>query len=101
MYLLGKHLLRAKRNELAKELRIDPKNFHWYGAFHDEAHHPHVHIVMYSDDIKEGYLTDKSINNIRKTLGKEIFHDELVHIYQRQTELRDELKTCIERKGTK
>lgn len=93
-----KALLQAKRNELAKELRIDPKNFHWYGAFHDEAHHPHVHIVMYSDDIKEGYLTDKSINNIRKTLGKEIFHDELVHIYQRQTELRDELKLVSKEK---
>lgn len=87
-----KAVLRAKRNELSKQLQIDPKHFHWYASFHDEAHHPHIHIVMYSDDIKEGYLSDKSIHNIRKSFANEIFRDELIHVYQKQTELRDELK---------
>lgn len=87
-----KALLRAKRNELAKQLQIDPNHFHWYASFHDEAHHPHIHVVMYSDDIKEGYLSDKSIHNIRKSFANEIFRDELIHVYQKQTEIRDKLK---------
>lgn len=54
-------LLRSKQLELAKNLKIPVENFRWYAAFHDEKHHPHVHIVMYSANPGREYLSKKGI----------------------------------------
>lgn len=89
---LWKSLIRSKQNEVAKQLKIDPDNFKWFAAFHDEAHHPHVHMIMYAKDGKQGYLNQTSMNGIRSTFAKEIFKDDLLHIYQKQTQVRDDLK---------
>lgn len=87
-----KSLVRSKQNELAKHLKIDPDNFKWYGAFHDESHHPHIHLVMYAKDGKQGYLNQTSMDAIRSSFAREIFKDDLLHIYQKQTQARDDLK---------
>ena len=87
-----KSLFRSKQNELAKHLKIDPDNFKWYGAFHNESHHPHIHLVMYAKDAKQGYLNQTSMDAIRSSLAREIFKDDLLHIYQKQTQARDDLK---------
>ena len=89
-------LIRSKKNEMAKQLKIDPDNFEWYGAFHDESHHPHVHIVMLAKNGKQGYLNEVSIDNLRSHFGREIFKDDLLHIYNKQTEYRDQLKLASE-----
>lgn len=89
---LWKSLIRSKQNEVAKQLKIDPDNFKWFAAFHDEAHHPHVHMIMYAKDGKQGYLNQKSMNAIRSAFAKEIFKDDLLHIYKQQTQARDNLK---------
>ncbi len=44
---------------IAESLKIKPENFKWYAAFHNEGHHPHVHMICYSTDPREGYLTKK------------------------------------------
>lgn len=85
-------LCQSKRNELAKAMKIDPTHLKWYAAFHNEGHHPHIHMVVYSKDTKEGYVTKKGIEDIRRIYGQEIFHNDLLHIYQKQTEKRDEIK---------
>ena len=41
-----RNILRANRNELAKQFKIKPSSFQWYGAFHDESYHPHVHLLI-------------------------------------------------------
>ena len=87
-----KSLVRSKQHDLAKHLKIDPDNFKWYGAFHDESHHPHIHLVMYAKDGKQGYLNQASMNAIRSSFAREIFKDDLLHIYQKQTQARDDLK---------
>ncbi|MDE8032386.1 MobP3 family relaxase [Erysipelothrix rhusiopathiae] len=87
-----KSLVRSKQNELAKHLKIDPNNFKWYSAFHDESHHPHIHLVMYAKDGKQGYLNQTSMDAIRSSFAREIFKDDLLHIYQKQTQARDDLK---------
>lgn len=87
-----KSLVRSKQNDLAKHLKIDPNNFKWYGAFHDESHHPHIHLVMYAKDGKQGYLNQTSMDAIRSSFAREIFKDDLLHIYQKQTQARDDLK---------
>ena len=54
-------LCQEKRNDLAKAMKIDPNNLKWFAAFHNEGHHPHIHMVAYSKNPKEGYLTKKGI----------------------------------------
>ena len=87
-----KSLIRSKRNTLSKSLKIDPDNFEWFASFHDESHHPHVHIVMYAKDGKQGYMNKQSINDIRSSLANEIFKDEMLNVYKQQTEYRDNIK---------
>lgn len=86
------NLLSAKRNEIAKNMNIDPENFKWYAAFHNESHHPHIHMVAYSTKPTEAYLSKKGIRNIKSCLAKEIFRNDLIQIYKEQTDIRDTLK---------
>ena len=86
------HLLRSQRNMIAQQMKIAPENFRWYAAFHNEGHHPHVHMMAYSIDPNEPYLTGKGIENIKSGLAKEIFQQDLLQSYQKQTDLRDELR---------
>ena len=85
-------LLTAKRNEIAKNMNIDPENFKWYAAFHNESHHPHIHMVAYSTNPTEAYLSKEGIRNIKSCLAKEIFKNDLIQIYKEQTDIRDKLK---------
>ncbi len=89
---LWKSLIRSKQNDVARYLKIDTDNFKWYGAFHDESHHPHVHLVMFAKDGKQGYLNQKSMDQIRSVFAREMFKDEHLHIYKKQTHYRDQLK---------
>lgn len=77
--------------EMARAMKIPWEQFRWYAAFHDEAHHPHVHMVCYSADGKSGYLTKDGIAQIKSGLAKQIFRQELHELYEQQTQRRDEL----------
>ena len=84
-------LLSAHAMKMAEAMNISYDQFRWYAAFHDEGHHPHVHMVCYSADAKSGFLTKQGIADIKSMLAKEIFQQDLIAIYQRQTQRRDEL----------
>ena len=86
------HLLRSHRNMIAQQMKIAPENFRWYAAFHNEGHHPHVHMMAYSADPNEAYLATKGIETIKSNLAQEIFRQDLLQIYQKQTDIRDELR---------
>ena len=86
------HLLRSQRNRIAQQMKIAPENFRWYAAFHNAGHHPHVHMMAYSVDPNEAYLSAKGIETIKSNLAQEIFRQDLLQIYQKQTDLRDELR---------
>ena len=77
-------LLLAHQIELAQAMKISPKNFRWCAAFHDEKHHPHIHMMVWSADPKQGYLTEKGIEKMRSQLSNEIFRDELLSLYQQK-----------------
>jgi hypothetical protein len=83
--------LRSYAPELAAALKISPERFRWYAAFHDEGEHPHVHMVCWSSEPQEGFLTKEGIRRIRSALTTRIFRDDLLHVYERQTEYRSEL----------
>ena len=78
-------------NTLAANMKIPPESFRWYGAFHDEGSHPHVHMVCYSSDPSEGYLSKQGIQKIKSGLAATIFRQELTALYREQTQRRDEL----------
>lgn len=84
-------LLRGKVETIARNYKIPLRDFVWYAAFHDEGHHPHVHFVCYSNG-NEGFLTEKGIENIKSSLAHEIFKQEFSEIYDRQTQLRTNIK---------
>jgi hypothetical protein len=82
------NLLRGKRNLFAEQMKISPENLRWYAAFHNEGHHPHCHMVVYSADPREGYATKPAIEKMRSTLAHEIFKQDLMQTYQEQTGMR-------------
>lgn len=83
---------RAHAQEIAESLRIPYTNLKWYAAFHNEGTHPHIHLMAYSKDSKEGYLTKKGIDDLRSSFANDIFADELHNLFAEQTEVRDNLK---------
>ena len=85
-------MLRTKTNALAKSFKIPMESLHWYAAFHNESHHPHVHLMVYSDRSQKPYLSRQGIMSLRSSLARDIFGDDLREIYQRQTEHRDDLR---------
>ncbi|MBR4656635.1 MAG: SEL1-like repeat protein [Oscillospiraceae bacterium] len=86
-------LLRSQRNMIAENMKIAPENFRWYAAFHNESHHPHVHMIAYSVDPKEAYLSTVGIERIKSSIAREIFQQDLISVYERQTGYRDDLRT--------
>lgn len=91
-------ICRSKRNELAQQMSIHPENLKWYAAFHNEGHHPHIHMIVYSTNPREGYVTKESICNMRSSFANDIFKQDLINIYKGQTIVRDNLKAIA--KGT-
>lgn len=66
-------LLRSQAVTLAEGLKIPPTHLKWYAAFHNEGHHPHVHLIAYSSKPSEGFLTKQGMEKIRSALAQEIF----------------------------
>lgn len=85
-------MLRTQTEALAKNLKIPMENLRWYAAFHNESHHPHVHLIAYSTVENGGYLTQKGVENLRSSFAKDIFQQDLLCIYEKQTEHRDKLR---------
>lgn len=85
-------MLRTQTEALAKNLKIPMQNLRWYAAFHNESHHPHVHLIAYSTVENEGYLTQKGVENLRSSFARDIFQQDLLYIYEKQTEHRDKLR---------
>ena len=77
-------LLMMHAQDLAKAMKIPADHFRWYAAFHNEGHHPHIHMMVWSDDPKEGFLTREGIAAMRSKLTNTIFRDEMIQIYERK-----------------
>ena len=89
--MIGSHVA-----QMATAMKISPENLKWYGAFHNEGHHPHVHIMVYSTNPKEGYLNNYGIEKIRSAFARDIFAQDLESVYEDQTELRQKLKAIAD-----
>lgn len=85
-------MLRSQTQTLSENLKVPMENLRWYAAFHNESHHPHVHLIAYSVLENEGYLTEKGVHNLRSAFARDIFEQDLISVYEKQTEYRDELR---------
>ena len=85
-------MLRTQTQALAENLKIPMEHLKWFAAFHNESHHPHVHLIAYSTVPNEGYLSKQGVHNLRSEFAKDIFAQDLHCIYEQQTEYRDELR---------
>ena len=85
-------MLRSQTQTLSENLRIPMSNLRWFAAFHNESHHPHVHLIAYSTDPSDGYLSEKGVMALRSSFAKDIFAQDLLCEYKKQTEHRDALK---------
>ena len=84
--------LRSNTSVIAENLKIPLDHLRWYAAFHDEGHHPHIHMIAYSSVPGEGYLSDKGVEKMRSAFAREIFSQDMLQTYERQTEYRDRLR---------
>ena len=91
-----KNLVRRRIADIAAAQKISAQNIRWYAAFHNKESNPHVHIVVYSANSQEGYLTKPGIEKIRSAFANDIYHDELQNLYQQQTNIRDNLRSEAE-----
>lgn len=81
------------RNSYASSGRSFPMDrLRWYAAFHNEGHHPHIHLIAYSAVPGEGHLSKQGMENMRSAFARETFSQELLFTYQQQTEYRDRLR---------
>ena len=76
-----RNLLRQESAAIAEAMRIQTNDFRWYAAYHDEGHHPHVHMMVWSAEPKKGYLTRYGIAVMRSKMTNAIFHEEMKELY--------------------
>ena len=74
-------LLRSKQADFAEAMQIPPSQLRWYAAFHDEGDHPHIHMMLWSDDLKYGFLRKDKLLHLRSALTNMIYADELNEVY--------------------
>ena len=84
-------LLRAHRNDIAAAMHIPPQDFRWYAAFHNEGHHPHVHMMAWSVKPGQAHLNREGIRQMKSQFTNDIFQQELLHVYEQKSVSRDEL----------
>ena len=92
-----KSLVRRNVTAIAEAHRIPLTDLQWYAAFHNTGHHPHIHLMVYSKG-QEGYLSKQSIDRLRSCFGNDIFKQEQYHLFQLQTELRQDIKEKSEQR---
>ena len=84
-------LVNACSQEIAEGYKIAPENLRWYAALHEKEKHIHIHMVVFSVNPKEGYLTKEGIRDIKSAFATRVFEQDLLHTYERETEYRNAL----------
>lgn len=85
-------MLRSQTQNFSDAFHIPMRNLKWFAAFHNESYHPHVHLIVYSTDPAEGFLSKDGVEKLRASFAKDIFAQDLHSLYVAQTEHRDALR---------
>ena len=54
--------------------------------------------MVYSKDVKQGYLTNKGIEEMRRLFANDIFRNEMYHAFTLETQMRDEVRAEAKRR---
>lgn len=93
-----RELIRRNAMQIAEAHKIPISEMKWYAAFHNTTHHPHIHFVVYSENIKHGYLTKKGIDSLHSIFANDIFRNEMYHLFMLQTQMRNEVKREVQQR---
>ena len=85
-------LINASITDIAKGYKIHPDHLRWYAALHEKEKHLHVHMVIFSTDPKEGFLTKQGIRSIKSALVNTIYRNDRLHIYEKKDHQRSILQ---------
>ena len=85
-------LVNASVCDIAAAYKIQPDNLRWYAAFHQKPNQVHIHMILFSADPKEGYLTKEGIRQVKSVFARRIYHADRMHIYQQKDTARQELQ---------
>ena len=86
-------LVNASICDIAKAYKIRPENLRWYAAFHRKPKQVHIHMIVFSTDPREGYLTKDGIRQVKSAFARRIYYADRMHIYQQRGAARQELQT--------
>ncbi len=78
--------------DIARGYKIQPDHLRWYAAFHQKENSVHIHMVIFSSDPKEGFLTKQGIREVKAAFARQIFQQDLLHVYEQKTEYRNTLQ---------
>lgn len=84
-------LIRANQVKIAEIFNIPQENFRWYAAFHNEGHHPHIHMVVYAKDSNRGHLSEQGIEKFKSIIANDVFKNEMYEIYSEKSKQRDKI----------
>mgnify|MGYP007097192653 CR=1 FL=1 len=86
-------LVKASANDIAAAYKIQSDNLRWYAAFHRKPKQVHIHMIVFSTDPREGYLTKEGIRQVKSAFARRIYYADRMHIYQQKGTARQELQT--------
>ena len=85
-------LVKASANDIAAAYKIQSDNLRWYAAFHRKPKQVHIHMIVFSTDPREGYLTKEGIRQVKSAFARRIYYADRMHIYQQKDTARQELQ---------
>ena len=63
-----------------------------YAAFHQKPQQMHIHMIIFSTDPKEGYLTKDGIRQVKSAFARRIYQADRMHVYRQKNQSRDALQ---------
>ena len=99
-------LLVRQQSKFAEVFHVPSENLHWYAAYHDADTHPHIHMMIWTD--QETVLKRDAVVKLRSAMTNSIFQAELENLYIQKdaaykdvTEAaREAMRELVDRIGT-
>ena len=75
-------LLVRQQSKFAEAFHVPSDSLHWYAAYHDADTHPHIHMMLWTD--QETVLKRDAVVKLRSAMTNSIFQAELENLYIRK-----------------
>ena len=75
-------LLVRQQSKFAEAFHIPASALHWYAAYHDADTHPHIHMMIWTD--QKTVLKRDAVVKLRSVMTNSIFQAELENLYIRK-----------------